>query len=124
MSALRLCRIYPPVTMNCRILDEDTVIGGFVIPKQVRVNHDFPQLNWQRFEVAAHRTERGALRELVVDGLSKLTEAMGRMLINADVRGLTDGQSTDTHWHSVLAVPPSPGANPEDCTGDLSKPAR
>jgi len=32
-----ICRFYPSVTMNCRILDEDAVIGGFVIPKQVRI---------------------------------------------------------------------------------------
>jgi len=29
-------RLYPSVTMNCRILSEDIVLGGYLIPKEVK----------------------------------------------------------------------------------------
>ena len=30
-------RLYPVVTMNCRVLDEDRIIGGYKIPKKVNI---------------------------------------------------------------------------------------
>jgi len=38
LSYRQLCfRLYPSATMNCRILSEDIVLDGYLIPKEVKI---------------------------------------------------------------------------------------